>query len=137
MRCRAPRGSDGLGSLRAYHAALLAFVAASRRRHVGGASICSSCASCRADELGADTMARMSRHAGARRRRREPTQIASPRAAVAAAERTDDLNLQGAMRLTLARVTDDPDEAETARRLFEAKGNVAATAAIGLSSYRP
>jgi hypothetical protein len=59
------------------------------------------------------------------------------RAAVAAAERTDDLNLQGAMHLTLARVTGDPDEASAARRLFELKENVAAAQAIDLWSLQP
>jgi hypothetical protein len=89
-----------------------------------------------AEELGADTLARMSAtHALVTGDGDDAARLA--RAAVTAADRTDDLNLQGAMRLTLARVTDDPHEAETARRLFESKGNVAAAAAIGLSSYRP
>ncbi len=128
-------GSGGLGSLRAYHAALLALVAAmdgdlSEAEHL--LELCEL----PADELGADTVARMSAtRALVAGNGEEAVRLAQ--AAVTAAERTDDLNLQGAMRLTLARVTDDPHEAETARRLFESKGNVAATAVIGLSSYRP
>jgi class 3 adenylate cyclase/DNA-binding SARP family transcriptional activator len=128
-------GSDGLGSLRAYHAALLALVAAmdgdlSEAEHL--LELCEL----PADELDADTVARMSATQALVAGNREDA-VRLARAAVTAAERTDDLNLQGAMRLTLARVTDDPHEAETARRLFESKGNVAATAVIGLSSYRP
>jgi hypothetical protein len=38
------------------------------------------------------------------------------------------------MRLTLAQVVGDTDEAMSARRLFEAKGNVAAAAAAGVWS---
>ena len=51
------------------------------------------------------------------------------REAVQLAEGTDDLNLQAAMRLTLARITGDADEAAEALRLYEAKGNTAAAAA--------
>ena len=40
------------------------------------------------------------------------------------------------MRLTLARVIGDTDEAASARRLFEAKGNVAAMAATGVWSLQ-
>jgi class 3 adenylate cyclase len=58
------------------------------------------------------------------------------RDAVAASERTDNVNLQAAMHLTLARVVGDPAEASTARELFEAKGNVAAAAATGLWSLQ-
>ncbi|HWX08891.1 MAG TPA: hypothetical protein VNY33_02840, partial [Gaiellaceae bacterium] len=58
------------------------------------------------------------------------------RDAVIASERTDNLNLQGAMHLTLARVTGDPLEAEVAKQLFEAKGNVAAAAATELWSLQ-
>ena len=56
--------------------------------------------------------------------------------AVTAAERTDNVNLQGAVHLTLARLTGDPAEASTAKQLFEVKGNVAAAAAIGLWSLQ-
>ena len=51
------------------------------------------------------------------------------REAVELSERTDDLNLQAAMHLTLARISGDADEATEARRLYERKGNVAAAAA--------
>jgi hypothetical protein len=51
------------------------------------------------------------------------------REAVALSERTDDLNLQAAMHLTVARITGDPEEAAAARRLYESKGNVVAAAA--------
>jgi class 3 adenylate cyclase len=56
--------------------------------------------------------------------------------AVTIAERTDNLNLQGAMRLTLARVDSDPAQAAAAKTLFDAKGNVAAAALTGLWSLQ-
>jgi hypothetical protein len=56
---------------------------------------------------------------------------------VAAADCTDNLNLQGEMRLTLARVSADSAFALEARRLFEAKGNLVAAAATGLWSLQP
>jgi hypothetical protein len=55
---------------------------------------------------------------------------------VDAAARTDDLNLQAAMRLVLARVVGDPAEAAEALRLYEAKGNAAAAVATGLWSLQ-
>jgi len=68
---------------------------------------------------------------------RDPAEGASlARDAVAAAERTDDLNLQAAMHMTLARVSGDAREAEAARALYAAKGNVAAAASTGLWSLQ-
>ena len=59
------------------------------------------------------------------------------REAVAAAERTDDLNLQATMRLTFARVTGEAVEEAAARHLFAAKGNIAAVATMGVGSRQP
>jgi tetratricopeptide (TPR) repeat protein len=59
------------------------------------------------------------------------------REAVAAAERTDDLNLQARMRLMLARVTGDASEEAAARHLFATKGNLAAVATTGVGSPQP
>ena len=56
------------------------------------------------------------------------------RRAVALAGETDDLNLQAEMHLALARVADDPEQVAEARRLYEAKGNVAA-ARLALAVY--
>jgi class 3 adenylate cyclase/tetratricopeptide (TPR) repeat protein len=58
------------------------------------------------------------------------------REAVAIAEESDNLNLQGAMRLTLARVRRDGDELAHAVQLFEQKGNVAAASSAGLWSLQ-
>ena len=94
-------GSEGLGSLRAYHAALLAFVAATDGDMSEAEHLLELC-ELPADELGVDTMARMSAtQALVAGGGTDAARLA--RAAVAAAEKTDDLNLQGAMRLTLAR----------------------------------
>ena len=59
------------------------------------------------------------------------------REAVTAAERTDNVNLQAAMHLTLARATGDPAEAARAKQLFETKGNVAGAVTTGLWSLQP
>ena len=51
------------------------------------------------------------------------------REAVALADATDELNLRAELHVVLARVLGDDGELETARRLYELKGNVAATVA--------
>ncbi|MEN3343360.1 MAG: hypothetical protein V7644_2764 [Actinomycetota bacterium] len=126
--------AGGLDSLRTYYAALLAFVLAEQGETAAAHRFARVCerAEGAADH---DTTARLraaqallvsERHDGER----------LAREAAAAADRTDNLNLRAEVRLTLARVLGDPAEAAEARRLFEAKGNVAAAAAAGVWSLQ-
>jgi class 3 adenylate cyclase/tetratricopeptide (TPR) repeat protein len=126
--------AGGYDSLRAYHAALLAYVLAG----VGETSEARAFAHVCETSHGALDLS-----TAARLRAAQAQLVAEPidaerlaRDAVSTAARTDDLNLQAEMRLTLARVVGDQDEANEARRLFEHKGNVAATAAVGLWSLQ-
>ena len=126
--------AGGFDSLRARFAALLAFVLAGQGDKAAARNFVGVCESW-SGLLDLDTTARL--------RAAQALIAAGPldakrlaREAVDAATRTDDLNLQAAMRLVLARVAGDPAEAAEARRLFEAKGNVAAAAASGLWSLQ-
>jgi class 3 adenylate cyclase/tetratricopeptide (TPR) repeat protein len=126
--------AGGFDSLRTYHAALLAFALASEGDTTEARAFVRVCeGSHGADDLGASARLRaaqsllVSERTDAERLAREAVGIASG---------TDDLNLQAEVRLTLARVTGDPAEATEARRLFEVKGNLAATAARGLWSMQ-
>jgi hypothetical protein len=128
-------GGGGLDSLHAHHAALLALVAAREGDRQAAERLLAHC-----DEIGdrptPDTCARLdATRALLARSSADGARFAQ--LAIDAAEQTDDLNLQGAMHLTLARILGDSGEEAAARRLFEAKGNVAAAAAIDLWSLRP
>ncbi len=124
--------AGGLESLRAYHAALLAFVLANARQTAAARPFVRVCELFEGT-LDHDAAARL-RAAQAALAAGTPGAAGLAREAVAAAEPTDNLNLQAEVRLVLARVLDDADEAAAARALFEAKGNVAAAAATGLWS---
>ena len=124
--------AGGFDSVRAHYAALLAFLLASDGDAAEARSFIRICESS-SGTLDLDTTARL--------RAAQALLVSEPldaerlaRDAVSTAARTDDLNLQAAMRLVLARLAGDPAEAAEARRLFEAKGNVAAAAATGLWS---
>jgi class 3 adenylate cyclase/DNA-binding SARP family transcriptional activator len=126
--------SGGFDSLRTHFAALLAFVLATEGDVAGARSFVHICEGS-SGTLGLDTTARL--RAAQAVLESEPVDAERlAREAVAAAAQTDDLNLQAAMRLVLARLAGDPAEAAEARRLFDAKGNVAAAAATGLWSYQ-
>ena len=126
--------AGGFDSLRAHFAAVLALVLASKGDAAGARNFVGICESW-SGPLDLDTTARL--------RAAQALIVSGPvdakrlaREAVEAATRTDDLNLQAAMRLVLARLAGDPAEAAEARRLFEAKGNVAAAAATELWSLQ-
>jgi class 3 adenylate cyclase/predicted ATPase len=127
--------AGGLDSLRTYHSAVLAFVLASEAETAAARTFARVCETFDG-QLDHDTTARL---------RAAQALIVSgandaerlARDAVAAADCTDNLNLQGEMRLTLARVSADSAFALEARRLFEAKGNLVAAAATGLWSLQP
>jgi hypothetical protein len=126
--------AGGFDSLRGAYAALLAFLLASHGDVVEARTFV-RVAEASEGILDPDATARLrAAQALLVSEARDADRLA--REAVAAAERTDDLNLQAAMRLTLARVVGDTDEAASARRLFEAKGNVAAAAATGVWSLQ-
>jgi DNA-binding SARP family transcriptional activator len=122
----------GLEGLRTYHAALLAFVLANARQTAAARPFVRICELFEGT-LDHDATARL-RAARAELAAGTPAAEGLAREAVAAAGRTDNLNLQAEMRLVLARVLGDANEAAAARALFEAKGNVAAATATGLSS---
>jgi class 3 adenylate cyclase len=117
----------GHESLRAHQAGLLAFLLAAEGEPVEAQRFVAACSP--GSIVGAhDTAARLrAAQALLVGHRLDAERLA--REAVALSERTDDLNLQASMRLTLARITGDAEEAARARRLYEAKGNVAAAAA--------
>jgi tetratricopeptide (TPR) repeat protein len=124
--------AGGYDSLRGAYAALLAFLLASHG-DAADARMFAHVAEASEGILDPDAKARL--------RAAQALLVTEPgaadrlaREAVAAAELTDDLNLQATMRLTLARLAGDADEAMSAQRLFEAKGNVAAAAAAGVWS---
>jgi hypothetical protein len=124
--------AGGYDSLRGAYAALLAFLLASHG-DAADARMFARVAEASEGILDPDAKARL-RAAQALLVNEPGAANRLAREAVAAAELTDDLNLQAAMRLTLAHVLGDTDEAMSARRLFEAKGNVAAAAATGVWS---
>ncbi len=126
--------AGGFDSPRAHFAAVLAFVLASEGDTTAARDFVRICAGW-SGTLDHDTTARL-RAAQALLASEPPEAERLAREAVEAAARTDDLNLQAAMRLALARVTGDVAEAAEARRLFETKGNVAAAAATGLWSLQ-
>jgi class 3 adenylate cyclase/tetratricopeptide (TPR) repeat protein len=117
----------GHESLRAYHAGMLAFLLAGEGEGVEAQRFVVACPP--GSIVGAhDTAARLrAAQAMLVDHRLDAERLA--REAVALSERTDDLNLQAAMHLTVARITGDPEEAAAARRLYESKGNVVAAAA--------
>ena len=127
--------AGGLDSLRAHFAAVLAFVLAGEGDLAGARSFARICDDW-SGTLDHDTTARLR---AAQALMASAPQDAEPlaREAVDAAARTDDLNLQAAMRLVLGRLAGDPADVAEARRLFEAKGNVAAAASTGLWSLQP
>jgi len=119
--------AGGHESLRAYQAGVLAFVLATEGEAAAAQRFVVACAP--GLIAGAhDTAARLrAAQALLVDHRLDGERLA--REAVELSERTDDLNLQAAMHLTLARISGDADEATEARRLYERKGNVAAAAA--------
>jgi class 3 adenylate cyclase/tetratricopeptide (TPR) repeat protein len=126
--------AGGFDSLRAHFAAVIALVLAGEGDTAGARSFIRVCESWDGT-LDRDTTARL--------RAAQALLVSEPldaerlaREAVDAAARTDDLNLQAAMRLVLARVVGDPAEAAEALRLYEAKGNAAAAVATGLWSLQ-
>jgi hypothetical protein len=124
----------GYDSLRAYQAALLALVLAAEGRAAEAQLFVRVCerAPSPSDR---DTNARLlAANALLVSDQDEAERLAHE--AVAVADETDDLNLRGAVRLTLARVTSNPAAAAEACALFEKKGNVAAAAAAGLWSLQ-
>jgi len=126
--------AGGYDSLRAYQAALLAFLLAGEGRAAEAqlfVRVCEQASSPR----DRDTAARLrAAQALLVSDRNDAERLA--REAVDTADQTDDLNLRATLRLALARVAADPAEAAEARRLFEAKGNVAAAAAAELWSLQ-
>jgi hypothetical protein len=124
----------GLEGLRLYHAAFLAFVLAGEGERGAAVLMTRACESC----LGAPDPVATARLRGAQARiaSSESERERLARDAIDAAECTDDLNLRAEMRLLLAQVLGEPAEAATARRLFEAKGNVAGAASTGLWSFQ-
>ena len=124
----------GFDNLRAHHAALLAFSLACEGEADEARQVLQRCTPA-GTAVDHETLARIRATqallvfdgADAARLARE---------AVAAAEQTDDLNLQATMRLALARAAGDPEEAAAARRLFDAKENLAAGTAAGLWSLQ-
>ena len=119
--------AGGHESLRAYQAGLLAFLLATEGQSPQAQRFVVACAP--GSMAGAhDTAARVrAAQALLVDNRLDAERLA--REAVELAERTDDLNLQAAMHLTLAGITGNAGHAAEARRLYEAKGNVAASAA--------
>src|SRR5207248_2906435 len=119
--------AGGHESLRAYQAGVLAFVLATEGEAAAAQRFVVACAP--GLIAGAhDTAARLrAAQALLVDHRLDGERLA--REAVELSERTDDLNLQAAMHLTLARISGDADEATEAPRLYERKGNVAAAAA--------
>jgi class 3 adenylate cyclase/tetratricopeptide (TPR) repeat protein len=124
--------AGGFDNLRTFQAALLAFVLASDGQAAAAREFCRIADTAPDDDSKARLRAAQALLASA-----EGDAERLAREAVAFAERTDDLNLQANVRLTLARVLGDQAEAEAARRLFEVKGNVAAAAGTGLWSLKP
>ena len=127
--------AGGLDSLRTSHAALLAFVLAREGETAAARPFARVCETFEGT-LDDDTAARL-RAAQARLVSGATDAERLAREAVASAGRTDNLNLQAEMHLTLAQVLGDPAEAAAARRLFELKGNVVAAEATGLLSLQP
>jgi class 3 adenylate cyclase/tetratricopeptide (TPR) repeat protein len=124
----------GLDNLRTYQASLLAFLLASENDTIAARIFIRVCESS-GRPLDQDTTARL--RAAQALLVSEPHDAARlAHDALAAAEQTDNPNLQAAMHLTVARVTGDPGEVAAARRLFESKGNVAAATAAGLWSLQ-
>jgi hypothetical protein len=127
--------AGGQDSLRARFATLLAFLLASEG-DIASARPLARAAETAKVPLDADSTARL--------RAAQALLVSDPidaerlaRRAVTVAELTDNLNLQGSMRLTLARVTGEPSHSDEAKRLFEAKGNIVSGATTGLWSLRP
>jgi class 3 adenylate cyclase/tetratricopeptide (TPR) repeat protein len=121
--------AGGHESLRASQAALLAFLLAAEGESAAAQRFVIACSPV---SIGAayDTAARLrAAQALLVDHRLDAERLA--REAVELSKKTDDLNLQAAMRLTLARVTGDAGEAAEARKLYEAKGNVAGASAVG------
>jgi class 3 adenylate cyclase/tetratricopeptide (TPR) repeat protein len=126
--------AGGFEGLRGTYAALLAFLLAGTGDAVEAHAFV-AVAEASADILDPDATARLrAAQALLTSDPRDADRLA--REAVAAAERTDDLNLQARMRLTLARVAGDPLEAAAARHLFATKGNIAAVATMGVGSHQ-
>jgi class 3 adenylate cyclase/tetratricopeptide (TPR) repeat protein len=120
--------AGGHESLRASQAALLALLLASEGESAAAQRFVIACSP--GPVAGADTAARLrAAQALLVDHRLDAERLA--REAVELSQKTDDLNLQAAMHLTVARVTGDAGEAAEARRLYEAKGNAAAAAAVG------
>jgi class 3 adenylate cyclase len=127
--------AGGLDSLRTSHAALLAFALAGEQETAAARSFAKVCESFDGT-LDPDSFARL-RAAQAQLVSETADAERLAREAIAATSGTDNLNLQAEMHLALARVLGDPAEAETARKLFEAKGNLVSAATTGLWSLRP
>jgi class 3 adenylate cyclase/predicted ATPase len=125
---------DGYEALRAYHAAVLAFLLAGESETATAQKFLRMCGA--TASLNAETSARVyAAEALLAAETSEGEQLAHE--AVAIAETTDDANLQAAMYATLARITSDSDALAEARRRYEAKGNVVAAGAVGLWSLQP
>jgi tetratricopeptide (TPR) repeat protein len=120
--------AGGHESLRASQAALLAFLLAAEGESAAAQRFVIAC-SPGSIAAAHDTAARLrAAQALLVDHRLDAERLA--REAVELSQKTDDLNLQAAMRLTLARVTGDAGEAAEARKLYEAKGNAAAASAV-------
>ena len=126
--------AGGFDNLRAHHAALLAFILACEGEADEARQVLQRCTPA-GTAVDHETLARI-RATQALLVFDGGDAARLAREAVAAAEQTDDLNLQATMRLALARAAGDPEEAAAARRLFDAKENLAAGTAAGLWSLQ-
>jgi class 3 adenylate cyclase/tetratricopeptide (TPR) repeat protein len=120
--------AGGLDGYRGQQAGQLAFLLATCGETRGARAFCRVC-----DRAGLQLPPETQAHVRAAKalvvaERAEADRLA--REAVDLARRTDDLNLQASMHLTLARVGGDPAEVAAALGLYETKRNVAAAALL-------